>query len=569
MHTLYESEGKRSYNVYHFNVDSVYKMSEKNAASEGKYFQSNKTRPAKNLSGGHGKYCCIPGCKSASQDSKRNKTNISFFKIRQDWIATISKYRRKGGKDNFDINGKNVFICEFHFNSQDIKVSLGIGRKTVKPGAIPTIFEHVKRKEEPKRKSPRKRPPPIDYSSESIVESDDDSVENPRDLSMNWGDDLSYENSIDPEPELTEVEILKLKVEELKLENETLRKNQQLLQNENQNLKKEIGLLQDKKYSYKNISKDEKLFVKATGISVESFKALLELLNPGEKSSNIKFYDTSKRMSHEKHSQEDISFLKRGRAPLLDNEEQCFLYLTWLRNGFTLSHLGWLFDLSKTTVSRYLITWSNFCYFTLGSIPIWPTREQVDESMPESFKRVYPTTRCIIDCTELFCQRPSSLAIQSALYSSYKSHVTYKGLVGIAPSGAITFVSELFDGSISDQQIVRRSGFLQNQWNSGKDSVMADRGFTVADDLSPLGVSLNIPCFLEGRDQLTAAEVKESQTIASVRIHVERAIQRIKKFRVLRNEIPLTLHGSINQIWTVCCLLTNSMPPLIQKDNEE
>ena len=98
---------------------------------------------------------------------------------------------------------------------------------------------------------------------------------------------------------------------------------------------------------------------------------------------------------------------------------------------------------------------------------------------------------------------------------------------------------------------------------------MADRGFTVADDLSLLGVSLNIPCFLEGRDQLTAAEVKESQTIASVRIHVERAIQRIKKFRVLRNEIPLTLHGSINQIWTVCCLLANSMPPLIQKDNEE
>ncbi|XP_066936169.1 uncharacterized protein [Clytia hemisphaerica] len=549
-------------------------MSEENTANEEKYFQSKKTRPAKNLSGGHGKYCCIPGCKSATADSKGNKTNISLFKIRQDWVATISKFRRKGGKDNFDINHKNVRICEFHFDSQDIKVSLGIGRKTVKSGAIPTIFEHVKPKEKPKRKSPRKRPPPIDYSSESIIETDDDNsaeTQEEEDLSMNWEDDFSYENSItpDPEPELTEVEILKLKVEELKLENVALRENQQLLHNENENLKKEIELLQDQKYSYKNISKDEKLFIKATGISVESFKALLELLNPGEKSSNIKFYDTSRRMSNEKHSQEDISYLKRGGAPLLDNEEQFFLYLSWLRNGFTLSHLGWLFKLSKTTVSRYIITWSNFCYFTLGSLPIWPTREQVNKTMPESFKRVYPTTRCIIDCTELFCQRPSSLAIQSALYSSYKSHVTYKGLVGIDPSGAITFVSELFDGSISDQQIVRRSGFLQNQWDSGKDSVMADRGFTVADDLSPLGVSLNIPCFLEGRDQLTAAEVKESQTIASVRIHVERAIQRIKKFRILRNEIPLTLHGSINQIWTVCCLLTNSMPPLIQKDTEE
>ena len=95
---------------------------------------------------------------------------------------------------------------------------------------------------------------------------------------------------------------------------------------------------------------------------------------------------------------------------------------------------------------------------------------------------------------------------------------------------------------------------------------MADRGFTIQEELNPLKVRLNIPAFLSGRDQLTKAEVKESQGIASVRIHVERAIQRIKKFRQIRNEIPLVLHGSINQIWTVVCLLCNFLPPLIQKD---
>ena len=199
---------------------------------------------------------------------------------------------------------------------------------------------------------------------------------------------------------------------------------------------------------------------------------------------------------------------------------------------------------------------------------IWPTREQIDEKMPESFKRTYPSTRCIIDCTELFCQRPSSLATQSSLYSHYKSHVTYKGLVGISPDGSITFISQLFDGSISDKAIVKQSGFLQSCFWSNGDSVMADRGFQIEEDLKPLKVKLNIPAFLDGRDQLTAAEVKESQTIASVRIHVERAIQWIKKFKILRNEIPLTLHGSVNQIWTVCCLLCNFMPPLIQKTYE-
>ena len=93
---------------------------------------------------------------------------------------------------------------------------------------------------------------------------------------------------------------------------------------------------------------------------------------------------------------------------------------------------------------------------------------------------------------------------------------------------------------------------------------MADRGFTIDEELKQLKVDLNIPAFLGGRSQLTKAEAKESQTIASVRIHVEQAISRIKKFRIIQNEIPLTFHGSTNQIWTVCCLLCNLMPRRIQ-----
>lgn len=55
---------------------------------------------------------------------------------------------------------------------------------------------------------------------------------------------------------------------------------------------------------------------------------------------------------------------------------------------------------------------------------------------------------------------------------------------------------------------------------------MADRGFTIDEELK---VNLNIPAFLGGRIHSTKTEVKESQTIALVRIHAERAISRIKK----------------------------------------
>ena len=98
-------------------------------------------------------------------------------------------------------------------------------------------------------------------------------------------------------------------------------------------------------------------------------------------------------------------------------------------------------------------------YFSL-SIPIWPTKQQIVHSMPDCFKNTYPSTRVIIDCTELYVQVPSSLAIQSALFSSYKHRCAYKGLLGISPSGAVTFISQLYPWFISDKEIAARSGFL-------------------------------------------------------------------------------------------------------------
>ena len=35
------------------------------------------------------------------------------------------------------------------------------------------------------------------------------------------------------------------------------------------------------------------------------------------------------------------------------------------------------------------------------------------EGMPENFKGTYPGAQCLIDCTEHFYQKPSSLTIQS------------------------------------------------------------------------------------------------------------------------------------------------------------
>ena len=60
-------------------------------------------------------------------------------------------------------------------------------------------------------------------------------------------------------------------------------------------------------------------------------------------------------------------------------------------------------------------------------------------------------------------------------------------------------------------EITRVLGFLQEL--EGKDgiSIMADQGFTIKYLLKEINVELNIPCFLEGRQQLPADEVKTWQ----------------------------------------------------------
>lgn len=118
----------------------------------------------------------------------------------------------------------------------------------------------------------------------------------------------------------------------------------------------------------------------------------------------------------------------------------------------------------------------------------------------------------------------------SELFSSYKNHTTLKALVGITPGGALSFVSRLYTGRISDREIVLCSGFLDQTFDNG-DSVMADKGFTVQDMLPPR-VGLNVPPFLGSQSQMSAEDVVKTLSITSLRVHVERAINN-KKFSFL------------------------------------
>ena len=194
--------------------------------------------------------------------------------------------------------------------------------------------------------------------------------------------------------------------------------------------------------------------------------------------------------------------------------DELFMFLVPLKLGLFEQDLAHRFLIHRSSVCGKLITWGNFLYFLLGSQMIWPSREDVNRFMPEGFKKLYPSTRVILDCTEIFVETPTSLLLQLQLYSRYKSNTTLKGLIGITPNGAISFVSSLYTGGISDKEITRCSGIL-DLLEPG-DSVMADKGFDINDLLREKNVELNIPPFLEMKANFPHKMCKEQKLLPAL-----------------------------------------------------
>ena len=145
----------------------------------------------------------------------------------------------------------------------------------------------------------------------------------------------------------------------------------------------------------------------------------------------------------------------------LDPTNQLFLLLIKLRYNLKGEDLAFQFGISASSVSRY-VTCVCFLYHHLKELNWSPSVEQVLGTLPHSFRERFPTTYAIIDGSEIFLQTPSDLHMQSSTRSYYKHHNTAKFLVACTPNGAISFISPVFLGSISDVELTIHSVSLQH-----------------------------------------------------------------------------------------------------------
>ena len=83
--------------------------------------------------------------------------------------------------------------------------------------------------------------------------------------------------------------------------------------------------------------------------------------------------------------------------------------------------------------------------------------------------------------------KPRPICTCNLQRGDYKHHNTDKFLIGCALNG-ISYISQLYVGSISDEELTYKCGFIDTLVGKIGSSVMADRGFTIRDILNDIGV---------------------------------------------------------------------------------
>ncbi|CAN8014435.1 unnamed protein product [Ixodes persulcatus] len=252
----------------------------------------------------------------------------------------------------------------------------------------------------------------------------------------------------------------------------------------------------------------------------------------------------------------------------LSTTDQLLMCLMTLRLGLLYGHLARISEVSVSTVGNIVETKMVLLKKVMKLVVVWLSRPQIQNSMPQSFiEHGFGKTTCIVDCTKVFLQKPTKLMARAQTYSAYKGHNTIKFLTVIAPNGLLMFVSKAYGGRASDKIITAGSGV--QDYFFPDDEIMADRGFSLDRDLEVLGVKLNVHAFTKGKAQLSERGVTGTRRMASVCIHVERAINSVKTYRIFKQALPIGSKKMISDMIFVCAGLCNLKPALIASTSEK
>lgn len=231
-----------------------------------------------------------------------------------------------------------------------------------------------------------------------------------------------------------------------------------------------------------------------------------------------------------------------------------------LKLNVSYQFLAVLFSVSAKTCRLYYKEMLPILALVFKCAIIWPSKEEILLSLPKCFSK-FKNTRVVIDCTEIPVEKPKCLGCGIKVYSFYKSGETIKFLLGTTPSGLISFLSLPYGGRASDKAITNQSSLYSKV--DPFETIMADKGFLIEEECEDNFIRLLRPPFLKNKDCLSEKEAEDNRKIAGARVHVERSIQRLKIFKILKTKYPFRRIHEVEDVMTIIAGIVNLSNPIL------
>lgn len=130
------------------------------------------------------------------------------------------------------------------------------------------------------------------------------------------------------------------------------------------------------------------------------------------------------------------AFISHNTLSKLSKFQKFIIFLIKLRLACPIVDLAYRFKVSKSLISKTVKEVLHVMFVRLSPLIYWPQREDLHKTMSKSFRKYFGNKiAIIIDCFEIFIERPSNLKARAQTWSQYKHNNTVKYLIGIAPQG--------------------------------------------------------------------------------------------------------------------------------------
>ncbi|CAH3116363.1 unnamed protein product [Porites lobata] len=374
-------------------------------------------------------YCSVACCNNGNH----NRNDLSYFIFPSDkrlgsWIKfcrradkkfSVESAKAKAGKSN------NLWICSAHFDPKAYRKTLNGRRKTYNT-ALPTIFRP--NDECTPRSFSDCKTNTLLPSQVSLADADGEITTDLVDVRSSNADfcDVQHDHSYCLSAEDDRSSTVLLQDTEPEMVRSVV-KNLKNRLNDKAKLKRDLFM--------EDVLENDDSVKFYTGIpTLGCFNLISELIKP--EAEKLKYWDKNK---NKQMKYQTTSNSKPGPKRSLTLTEELVLTLVRLRLGLMGRQLADTFSVSQSQLSRVFTTWVCFLASIFQEVLVlWPSKDEIKRNLPRSFNK-YPNTLIIIDCTEMFIEKPTSPYAQRATWSEYKGHNTIKALVGITPLAILAF----------------------------------------------------------------------------------------------------------------------------------